>query len=543
MKIHFIGIGGIGMSGLSAMYKAAGYEVSGSDRGADKPENQRILAPLKAQGIRIYPQDGSFYAAEKSDIVVYSSAIEPDNADFKVLPETVRRMHRSEALQKIIIESSFKNSIAVSGSCGKSSVTAYLAETLLNCGIDVDCLNGAIIKRFQSYDNVGNFRKGDGSFFVFEADESDKSLVNYTPDYAIVLNMGTDHYSREELAEIFGTFVNNAVKGAVVARSVYNEILPFLQFPQKVTVFEDGDAAEGFYLSSYEVCDAVIANGNEYHSKLGDEAILKAYGMLHDEGIHRRELHVGFSDKFELVMPIWGRHNALNALVIFAMLQRLGIENEKILRGLENFSGTVVLYRNKLSQKKNNIKVTAAKVLTLTFVNGKLSKPISDILLDHGDYYWEFNRKGKDISADSEVSIHLTGEVFPIEDKDREHTIIGGEDSDVPINSDGLFAETIAGEIGFFNKDAIYQYITDTGGELSLAITGDTSVDAKYKIYIYVQSEQSNQFTRAKSLTVKAGEYTTESVILNDLAIKNNFYIQIVSWDNGKAPYAIANKS
>ena len=171
MKIHFIGIGGIGMSGLSAMYKAQGYEVSGSDRGADKPENQRILAPLKAQGIRIYPQDGSFFAAEQSDIVVYSSAIEADNPDFAVLPDSVRRLHRSEALQKIILESSFQTTIAVSGSCGKSSVTAYCAETLLNCGIDVDCLNGAIIKRFQAADNVGNFRKGDGSVFVFEADD------------------------------------------------------------------------------------------------------------------------------------------------------------------------------------------------------------------------------------------------------------------------------------------------------------------------------------------------------------------------------------
>lgn len=339
MKIHFIGIGGIGMSGLSAMYKAQGYEVSGSDRGADKPENQRILAPLKAQGIRIYPQDGSFYAAEKSDMVVYSSAIEADNADFKVLPDTVRRLHRAEALQKIILESSFKNTVAVSGSCGKSSVTAYLAETLLNCNIDVDCLNGAIIKRFQAADNVGNFRKGDGSVFVFEADESDKSLVHYTPDYAVVLNMGTDHYSREELAEVFGTFVNNAQKGAVVARSVYKEILPYLEFPQKVTVFEDGDAHEGLYLSSYEVKDVIIASGNDYRSKLGDEAILKACGIIHDEAIHSRELHVTFSDKFELVMPVWGKHNALNALAIFAMLQRLGVKNEEILRGLENFSG------------------------------------------------------------------------------------------------------------------------------------------------------------------------------------------------------------
>jgi UDP-N-acetylmuramate--alanine ligase len=104
MKIHFIGIGGIGMSGLSSMYHAMGYEVSGSDRGADKPENQRILAPLRKQGIRIYPQDGSFYEVEKSDFVVYSSAIEHDNPDFAVLPETVRRLHRAEALQKIILQ-------------------------------------------------------------------------------------------------------------------------------------------------------------------------------------------------------------------------------------------------------------------------------------------------------------------------------------------------------------------------------------------------------------------------------------------------------
>ncbi|MBR1966238.1 MAG: hypothetical protein IKA22_06480 [Lentisphaeria bacterium] len=339
MKIHFIGIGGIGMSGLSSMYHAMGYEVSGSDRGADKPENQRILAPLRKQGIRIYPQDGSFYEVEKSDFVVYSSAIEHDNPDFAVLPETVRRLHRAEALQKIILESSFKTSIAVSGSCGKSSVTAYLAETLLNCNIDVDCLNGAIIKRFQSPENVGNFRKGDGSVFVFEADESDKSLINYTPDYAVVLNMGTDHYSKEELAEVFGTFVNNAQKGAVVARSVYDEILPFVEFPQKITVFEDGDLQQGLYLSSYEVEDVAIANQQNFSSNLGEESIFKAYGMFHDEAVRRRELHVSFCNKYELVMPIWGRHNALNALAIFAMLQLLEIANEDILAGLENFSG------------------------------------------------------------------------------------------------------------------------------------------------------------------------------------------------------------
>lgn len=338
-KIHFIGIGGIGMSGLSSMYLANGYEVSGSDRGADRPENQCILEPLKKQGIRIYPQDGSFYAAEKSDIVVYSSAIENDNPDFAVLPDSVQKMHRSEALQKIVLESSFKNTIAVSGSCGKSSVTAYLSETLFNCGIDVDCLNGAIIKRFQSENNVGNFRKGNGEIFVFEADESDKSLLRYTPDYAVVLNMGTDHYSREELAEVFGTFVNNAGKGAVVARSVYNEILPFLDFPQKVAVFEDGDLQSGLFLSSYEVCDVAVAGKKNTASKLGDEAVLKAYGLFHDQSIISRELHVQFNGIYDLTMPVWGRHNALNALAIFGTLQLLNFKVDEILAGLSYFSG------------------------------------------------------------------------------------------------------------------------------------------------------------------------------------------------------------
>ena len=339
MKIHFIGIGGIGMSGLSAMYAAQGYEVSGSDRGADKPENQRILEPLRRQGIRIYPQDGSFYAAERSDFVVYSSAIEADNPDFKVLPDTVRKLHRSEALQKIILESSFQTTVAVSGSCGKSSVTAYLAETLLNCGVDVDCLNGAIIKRFQAPDNVGNFRKGNGSVFVFEADESDKSLVNYAPDYAIVLNMGTDHYSKEELAEVFAVFINKAACGAIVARSVYQEVLPHLDFPQKVTVFEDGDLQDGLFLSSYEVQDITIAGKQPYKDTLGDKSILKAYGIGNQDGIHSKELHVTFCGKYELVMPVWGRHNALNALAIFGVMRLLNFAEESILRGLENFSG------------------------------------------------------------------------------------------------------------------------------------------------------------------------------------------------------------
>ena len=82
MKIHFVGIGGIGMSGLAAMCYNLGYEVTGSDRGADKVENQRILGALRNQGIVIYPQDGSFVKDGLPEKIVYSTAIENDNPDF-----------------------------------------------------------------------------------------------------------------------------------------------------------------------------------------------------------------------------------------------------------------------------------------------------------------------------------------------------------------------------------------------------------------------------------------------------------------------------
>ena len=124
-KIHFVGIGGIGMSALAQFFVAHGCQVSGSDRGASQTENQAIIAPLEAQNIKIFPQDGSYIKEVQADCLVYSSAIEEDNPDFLVAPETPR-VHRAEALATAINFSNEQISIAVSGSCGKTSVTAWL---------------------------------------------------------------------------------------------------------------------------------------------------------------------------------------------------------------------------------------------------------------------------------------------------------------------------------------------------------------------------------------------------------------------------------
>ena len=307
MKLHFIGIGGIGMSGLAAMALHLGHQVTGSDRGADKPENQRIFSALKNQGIKIYPQDGSFAQEMMPDFLVYSTAIEEDNPDFLAAGETPR-LHRSALLEKLMSSLDNKKTIAVTGSCGKSTVTAYLAETLFNLGLEPSCLNGALSKRFKSAELAGNFRPGTGDYFVFEADESDKSLLNYQVDYAIILNIGTDHYSKEELAEVFGRFLSNVRKGAVLSNEVYDVVKNLIPADLPVQVFHSAPGDGRFFaLQDYFICD------------------------------HRA--HAVFSGYGELTLPICGRHNALNALAILTLLDMLGFKEKSSLQALERFDG------------------------------------------------------------------------------------------------------------------------------------------------------------------------------------------------------------
>ena len=191
-RMHFVGVGGIGMSGLAAMALDLGYAVSGSDRGAERPENRRIFDALCKSGLELYKQDGSFAAAgHKTDFLVYSTAIEADNPDFAAAAG-IPRLHRSQLLAKLTGElPATVRRIAVTGSCGKSTVTGYAAESLLRIGCGAGCLNGALVKSFITPSSAGNYRGvGDGGFFVFEADESDKSLLNYGCDYAVILNLG-----------------------------------------------------------------------------------------------------------------------------------------------------------------------------------------------------------------------------------------------------------------------------------------------------------------------------------------------------------------
>ena len=307
MKLHFVGVGGIGMSALAAMALDRGYQVSGSDRGAERPENARIIDALKFAGVAIYPQDGSFIR-EAPDCLVYSTAIEADNPDF-VAGKDLPRMHRSELLAKLLGELPAGTlSIAVTGSCGKSTATAYAAEALLNLGADPCCLNGALVTRFTSAGQAGNYRPGRG-FFVFESDESDKSLLNYSADYAVILNLGTDHYDRAELVRVFGEFLRSVRRGAVLEQEVYRELAAEKLIPGhlEIRVFGDRDDRLTDILTGYEVVD-------------------------------RKPVAV-FGSGAKIRLPQPGRHMALNALAVGALLEMLGFDRAKIPAALERFDG------------------------------------------------------------------------------------------------------------------------------------------------------------------------------------------------------------
>ena len=216
-NLHFAGIGGIGMSGLAQMAVSLGHHVSGSDRALESPENARIIDSLRKQGALLLPQDGSCYEKEPfPGATVYSSALEKDNPDFAAAPEGFPFLHRSKAMEALLRENQCEMNCAVAGTCGKTSVTAMLAEALKNLDAEPGLLAGGLVNAFRTETFAGNYRKGAGKYFVLDADESDKSLLNYPVDSALLLNIGTDHYSREELCRVFAEFLYHTGLLAVV---------------------------------------------------------------------------------------------------------------------------------------------------------------------------------------------------------------------------------------------------------------------------------------------------------------------------------------
>lgn len=213
-KIHFVGIGGCGMSALAQFRALGGDAVTGSDRDFDRGGQADLKRALQDLGVVLFPQDGSGVDAGTAKLVV-SGAIEADN------PELVRARahgvpveHRADALAGQV---SGNSTLAVAGTSGKSTVTAMIFEILVAAQRSPSLITGAPLITLSRKGLVGNAFRGQSNLLVIEADESDGTLPRYHPWIGVLLNIGKDHKEIAELAELFSLFRSQSERCVVNA--------------------------------------------------------------------------------------------------------------------------------------------------------------------------------------------------------------------------------------------------------------------------------------------------------------------------------------
>jgi len=302
-RVHFVGIGGIGMSGIAEVLTNLGYQVSGSDLVASDSTLR-----LENLGARVAIGHASANLGE-ADAVVVSSAVGEDNPEvLEARRQGVPVIQRAEMLAELM---RMKYAIAVAGSHGKTTTTSILASVMAEAGLDPTMVIGGRLNSMGS-----NARLGQGEFLVAEADESDGSFLKLTPTYAIITNIDPehlDHYgSIERLREAFVEFANKVpFYGLVVAcldHPVVRELMPRI----------------GKRLVTYG-----IDQGADYQAT----QLSFGHDCVRFDVIKHKEL----LGSVELNMI--GEHNALNALATIAIADELQVPFAVIQQALSKFEG------------------------------------------------------------------------------------------------------------------------------------------------------------------------------------------------------------
>src|SRR4051794_40618839 len=307
--IHFIGIGGIGMSGIAEVMHILGYKVQGSD-----VAEGYVVEGLRKAGIPVaigHHQDNLGDAA----VVVVSTAIRKDNPELVCAYERrIPVVRRAEMLAELM---RLKSTVAVAGTHGKTTTTSMIAALLDAGGIDPTVINGGIINAYGS-----NARLGSSDWMVVEADESDGSFLRLDGTIAVVTNIDPehlDHYgSFEKVKDAFVEFVENV--------PFYGAALLCVDHPEVQTIIPR--LRDRRVVPHRFPAPARLRGGN---------VVPGPGGNLFDVSIRDRSGGVRAIAGVELPMP--GRHNVQNALAAIGVAAELGIPDPVIARGFEKFDG------------------------------------------------------------------------------------------------------------------------------------------------------------------------------------------------------------
>jgi UDP-N-acetylmuramate--alanine ligase len=309
-RIHFVGIGGIGMSGIAEVLLNLGYSVSGSDV-KQTPVTER-LAKL---GARIFENHAAANVRD-AQVVVVSSAVTRENPEVREaerLPVPV--IPRAEMLAELM---RLKFAVAVAGAHGKTTVTSMIAVMLAEAGLDPTAVIGGRLDVFGS-----SARLGKGELMVVEADESDRSFLYLLPSIAVVTNIDREHLDHyrdlDEIASAFVSFMNKVpFYGAVIACT--DRVVAGRQEPALRTLLP-------------QVRRRVVTYGIEEGADVGAGAVmLNPRGAAFDARVKGQPL-----GRFSIHVP--GRHNVQNALAAVAVGLELGLSAEQIRAGMERFRG------------------------------------------------------------------------------------------------------------------------------------------------------------------------------------------------------------
>ncbi|WP_018858325.1 UDP-N-acetylmuramate--L-alanine ligase [Rhizobium sp. 42MFCr.1] len=308
--VHFIGIGGIGMSGIAEVLHNLGHRVQGSDQ-ADSANVQR----LRDKGIEVFVGHKAENLGD-AEVVVVSTAIKKNNPELvaareKLLP-VVRRAEMLAELMR------FRNAIAIGGTHGKTTTTSLVATLLEAGGLDPTVINGGIINAYGT-----NARMGEGEWMVVEADESDGTFLKLPADVAVITNIDPEHLDH------YGNF--DAVRGAF---RQFVENVPFYGFGVLCLDHPEVQALVG------RIEDRKIVTYGENPQADVRFMNVRVDGPRSIFDVEIRRRRTGQVIRLDnLVMPMPGRHNISNATAAIAVANRLGMSSEDIAKGLASFGG------------------------------------------------------------------------------------------------------------------------------------------------------------------------------------------------------------
>ncbi|KAB0680825.1 UDP-N-acetylmuramate--L-alanine ligase [Aureimonas leprariae] len=308
--VHFIGIGGIGMSGIAEVLVTLGYTVQGSDAS----ENANVQR-LREKGVQV----SVGHAAEnlgKAEVVVVSTAIKRSNPELAAARERLLPIvRRAEMLAELM---RFRQAVAIGGTHGKTTTTSMVATLLDAGGLDPTVVNGGIINAYGT-----NARMGGGDWMVVEADESDGTFLRLPADVVIVTNIDPEHLDH------YGTFdkVRAAFRAFVENVPFYGFAVMCLDHPEVQTLVAEIEDRR------------IITYGENIQSDARFENVRMDGPRSTFDVVIRDRVSGEKTEIRDIQLPMPGRHNVSNATAAVAVAHRIGISADDIRKGLASFGG------------------------------------------------------------------------------------------------------------------------------------------------------------------------------------------------------------